>query len=190
MPIQFTLFFGGGFGVNASVTFASEPVTRMPRARASTATPAMKVPPMPRMWMCTASGGGVAEPEEPHEGNHGNGLAGDAHGGDWHRQVSLLATEQIQTMRDKGLDVTAGSFAENITTEGFDLDSVKVGDRIKVGASALLEVTQIGKECHHGCAIKVQVGDCIMPREGIFTKVIVPGTVYVGDEIEVMNHIG
>lgn len=114
----------------------------------------------------------------------GFGLTGDAHGGDWHRQVSLLATEQIQPMRDKGLDVKAGSFAENITTEGFDLDSVKVGDRIKVGASALLEVTQIGKECHTRCAIYHTVGECIMPEQGVFARVLEEGEVRVGDTID------
>jgi MOSC domain-containing protein YiiM len=114
----------------------------------------------------------------------GFGLTGDAHGGDWHRQVSLLATEQIQTMRDKGLEVKAGSFAENITTEGFDLDSVKVGDRIKVGASALLEVTQIGKECHTRCAIYHTVGECIMPEQGVFARVLEEGEVRVGDPID------
>jgi MOSC domain-containing protein YiiM len=114
----------------------------------------------------------------------GFGLTGDAHGGDWHRQVSLLATEQIQTMRDKGLEVKAGSFAENITTEGFDLDSVKVGDRIKVGASALLEVTQIGKECHTRCAIYHTVGECIMPEQGVFARVLKEGEVRVGDPID------
>ena len=114
----------------------------------------------------------------------GFGLTGDAHGGDWHRQVSLLATEQIQTMRDKGLDVKAGSFAENITTEGFNLDAVKVGDRIKVGSSALLEVTQIGKECHTRCAIYHTVGECIMPEQGVFARVLKGGEVRVGDPID------
>jgi MOSC domain-containing protein YiiM len=114
----------------------------------------------------------------------GFGITGDAHGGDWHRQVSLLATEQIQTMRDKGLEVKAGSFAENITTEGFDLDSVKVGDRIKVGSSALLEVTQIGKECHTRCAIYHTVGECIMPEQGVFARVLKGGEVRVGDPID------
>jgi MOSC domain-containing protein YiiM len=114
----------------------------------------------------------------------GFGMTGDAHGGDWHRQVSLLATEQIQPMRDKGLDVQAGSFAENITTEGFDLDSVKVGDRIRVGTSALLEVTQIGKECHTRCAIYHTVGECIMPEQGVFARVLKGGEVRVGDPID------
>jgi MOSC domain-containing protein YiiM len=114
----------------------------------------------------------------------GFGITGDAHGGDWHRQVSLLATEQIQTMRDKGLEVKAGSFAENITTEGFDLGAVKVGDRIKVGSSALLEVTQIGKECHTRCAIYHTVGECIMPEQGVFARVLKGGGVRVGDPID------
>jgi MOSC domain-containing protein YiiM len=113
----------------------------------------------------------------------GFGLKGDAHGGDWHRQVSLLSIEQIDTMKAKGYDVKAGSFAENFTTRGFDLASVKVGDRLKLGASALLEVTQIGKECHTRCAIFNKVGECIMPEQGVFAKVIVGGEVKTGDSI-------
>jgi MOSC domain-containing protein YiiM len=114
----------------------------------------------------------------------GFGLKDDAHGGDWHRQVSLLAIEQIETMKAKGLDVKPGSFAENLTTSGFDLGSVKVGDRLKVGDSALLEVTQIGKECHTRCAIFNKVGECIMPEQGVFAKVLAGGTVKNGDPID------
>jgi len=114
----------------------------------------------------------------------GFGLKDDAHGGDWHRQVSLLAIEQIDTMKAKGLDVKPGSFAENLTTRDFDLASVKVGDRLKVGESALLEVTQIGKECHTRCAIYNKVGECIMPEQGVFAKVLKGGDVRVGDAID------
>lgn len=116
----------------------------------------------------------------------GFGLQGDAHGGDWHRQVSLLAVEQIALMADKGLDVESGSFAENLTTEGLDLDSVKVGDKLKIGATAAIEVTQIGKECHTRCAIYHKVGECIMPERGVFAIVIAGGEVKVGDEISLM----
>ena len=112
--------------------------------------------------------------------NHG--LAGDAHAGDWHRQVSLLAQESIDTMRDKGLDVTAGDFAENITTTGIDLPSLPIGTLLAVG-EAIIEVTQIGKECHARCAIYYQAGDCVMPREGIFARVIKGGSVTPGSSI-------
>jgi MOSC domain-containing protein YiiM len=118
----------------------------------------------------------------------GYGLRADAHGGDWHRQVSLLSKEQIQTMKAKGLEVGPGSFAENLTTSNFDLGSVRVGDRLRVGTSALLEVTQIGKECHTRCAIYHKVGECIMPEQGVFTRVIEDGAVRVGDFIELDLH--
>ncbi len=115
----------------------------------------------------------------------GFGLSGDAHGGDWHRQVSLLSVEQIQTMKDKGLEVGPGAFAENFTTEGFDLDSVEVGDRLRLGNTALVEITQIGKECHTRCAIYHKVGECIMPEQGVFAKVIEGGPVSVGDAVSI-----
>ncbi len=113
------------------------------------------------------------------------GLEGDAHAGPWHRQVSLLAWESIQKMRDRGLDVREGSFAENITTEGLELYTLPVGSRMRLGG-ALVEVTQIGKRCHTGCAVFQAVGDCVMPREGIFVRVLEPGEVRVGDGIEVL----
>lgn len=115
----------------------------------------------------------------------GRGFEGDAHAGDWHRQVSLLARESIDSMRAKGLDVDAGDFAENITTEGIDLVTLPVGTVIRVGDEAVLEVSQIGKVCHTKCAIYYQAGDCVMPREGIFAVVRRGGTVRVGDPIEV-----
>jgi MOSC domain-containing protein YiiM len=114
----------------------------------------------------------------------GFGLRGDAHGGDWHRQVSLLSVEQIGTMKAKGLDVGPGAFAENLTTVGFDLGSVKVGDRLKVGQSVVLEITQIGKECHTRCAIYHKIGDCIMPEQGVFARIVTGGEVRTGDTID------
>lgn len=116
----------------------------------------------------------------------GSGFAGDAHAGDWHRQVSLLAEESIAKMQAKGLDVDAGDFAENITTSGIDLVSLPVGTKVRVGTS-LLQVTQIGKECHTKCAIYYQAGDCVMPKEGIFAVVLEGGEVSVGDEITVVG---
>ncbi len=116
----------------------------------------------------------------------GFGLEGDGHGGDWHRQVSLLAIESIDKMRAMGLDVGEGDFAENLTTSGIELFSLPVGTRIRVGDQALLEVTQIGKECHTRCAIYHQAGDCVMPKEGIFATVEVGGEVKAGDSMEVL----
>ena len=113
------------------------------------------------------------------------GLVGDAHAGPWHRQVSLLAWESIEKMRARGLNVRAGSFAENITTQGLELHTLPVGTRLRVG-TALVEVTQIGKVCHDRCAIYYQAGDCVMPREGIFVRVLEPGEVAAGDVVEVL----
>ncbi len=113
--------------------------------------------------------------------NHG--IVGDGHAGDWHRQVSLLAQESIDKMRAMGLDVNAGDFAENITTSGINLVSLPIGARLQIG-DVLLEVTQIGKECHTRCAIYYQAGDCVMPKEGIFAKVVKGGAIKSGDEIQ------
>ncbi len=118
------------------------------------------------------------------------GLKGDAHGGPWHRQVSLLANESIEKMRAKGLRVGFGDFAENITTEGVDLVHLPIGTSIHIGNSVLLRVTQIGKECHTRCAIYYQAGDCVMPKEGIFAEVISEGEVKVGDEIIIQEGSG
>lgn len=113
------------------------------------------------------------------------GLADDAHADSGtHRQVSLMAIESIQKMRDLGLDVGPGDFAENLTTEGINLVSLPIGTQVSVGPEVVLEVTQIGKECHTKCAIYRQVGQCIMPQEGVFTRVIRGGTVRTGDEIK------
>jgi len=114
-----------------------------------------------------------------------HGLKNDAHAGPWHRQVSLLANESIQKMREKGLNVGFGDFAENITTEGIELVHLPIGTDIRIGSSVVLKVTQIGKVCHDRCAIYYQAGDCIMPREGIFAEVMTEGKVKVGDEITV-----
>lgn len=111
------------------------------------------------------------------------GLQGDAHAGDWHRQISLLAQESIDKMQGRGLVLHPGDFAENITTQGVDLLTLPIGSRIQIGNTVVLEVTQIGKECHLGCEIRKIVGDCIMPREGIFARVITPGTIQAGDSI-------
>jgi len=111
------------------------------------------------------------------------GLKDDAHAGDWHRQVSLLAMESIEKVRKAGLDVGPGDFAENITTVGIDLVNLPIGTRLKIGNSALVEVTQIGKECHTRCAIYRQTGDCVMPKEGIFAKVLNGGKIKKGDSI-------
>ena len=112
-----------------------------------------------------------------------HGLANDAHAGNWHRQVSLLGVESIAKIKAKGLDVAAGDFAENITTEGLCLWKLPVGTRLKIGDAAVVEVTQIGKTCHHRCEIFHQVGDCVMPREGIFARVLKAGAIRPGDTI-------
>ena len=114
------------------------------------------------------------------------GFEGDAHAGKWHRQVSLLAKESIE--KSKGLPTDGlchGVFAENITTGGMELYTIPVGTQLKVG-ECIIEISQIGKECHEGCAIQKLVGKCVMPREGVFAKVIKGGKVYEGDEIEVL----
>ncbi len=113
------------------------------------------------------------------------GLKGDAHAGFMHRQVSLLAAESIDEMRAKGLTLAAGAFGENLVTQGIELKSLSIGDRLRVGGEVLLEVTQIGKECVSRCAIYYLAGDCIMPREGIFARVLEGGRVAAGDSIEV-----
>jgi MOSC domain-containing protein YiiM len=116
------------------------------------------------------------------------GLENDAHGGKWHRQVSFLAQESINTMREKGLDVVAGNFAENITTEGIDLTKLGVGTHISLGETEVI-ISQLGKVCHHKCAIFYQAGDCVMPREGIFAIVKSGGTIRVGDSITILPQI-
>ncbi|MDD6367070.1 MAG: molybdopterin-binding protein [Stecheria intestinalis] len=110
------------------------------------------------------------------------GIVGDAHAGNWHRQVSLLEREKIEAFRKKGVDVAYGAFGENLIVNGIDLRTIQVGSLIHVGA-CLLELTQIGKECHDHCAIYKAVGECIMPKEGVFARVLKGGTIQPGDEI-------
>lgn len=130
--------------------------------------------------------GVVKHPVEQAEFISG-GIAGDAHcGADDIRQVSLLADESVDTMRAMGLNLDAGAFAENITTQGIELKTLPIGTKLKIGET-IQEVSKIGKECHHGCAIKQQTGSCVMPTEGIFTRVIAGGVVKPGDLIEVME---
>ena len=115
-----------------------------------------------------------------------HGIVGDAHAGDWHRQISLLAEESVDTMRALSpIPLDPGVFAENINTEGIDLKHLPVGTHLRIGETEV-GVTQIGKECHKGCAIQQKVGKCIMPTQGIFTKVIKEGTIHVGDTISVL----
>ena len=113
-----------------------------------------------------------------------HGIVGDAHAGNWHRQISLLGEESIDRMRALGLNLTPGAFAENIVTRGLELKTLPIGTRLRIGET-VLEVTQIGKECHNDCAIKKTAGHCVMPTDGIFAIVVQPGTVRPGDPIEV-----
>jgi len=125
-------------------------------------------------------------PVDAVELRENHGIAGDAHAGEWHRQVSLLAEESIEKMRSEGLAVGPGDFAENITTRGIELPLIPVGTKLTVG-EALVEVTQIGKECHSRCAIYHLAGDCVMPKEGIFAKVLRGGIVKPGDTLSVLQ---
>ena len=115
-----------------------------------------------------------------------HGLEGDAHAGKWHRQVSFLAYVSIEKARCQGLDVTFGDFAENIATQGIDWLDVPLGTRVRLGDSALVEITQVGKECYNKCAIYYLAGDCIMPREGIFARVLKGGKIRPGDAITIL----
>ena len=115
------------------------------------------------------------------------GITDDAHGGKWHRQVSLLAGESIDRVKEKLPSLRDGAFAENIITRGIDLTAIQVGDRVQVGDTVILEITQIGKKCHNdGCAIKKATGDCIMPKEGLFAIVVAGGTISGADKIQIM----
>jgi MOSC domain-containing protein YiiM len=116
-----------------------------------------------------------------------HGIVGDAHAGNGHRQVSLLAKESIDKMRALGLDVDNGDFAENLTTQGIDLPGLPLGTRLLIG-DALLEITQIGKECHNRCAIYYQAGDCVMPKEGVFARVLRGGCLRPGDRVLLTEH--
>ena len=135
--------------------------------------------------VCTSEEKGTAKhPVELIELKKRHGIVGDAHAGDWHRQVSLLATESVDKMRRVFPDIPVGAFAENILTEGLQLSALPVGTKLAVG-ECLLEITQIGKECHKDCAIRRQVGDCVMPREGVFAIVLTEGTIRPGDAIRI-----
>ena len=135
--------------------------------------------------VCISEEKGTAKhPVELIELKKRHGIVGDAHAGDWHRQVSLLATESVDKMRRIFPDIPVGAFAENILTEGLQLSTLPVGTKLAVG-ECLLEITQIGKECHKDCAIRRQVGDCVMPREGAFAIVLTEGTIRPGDAIRI-----
>ncbi len=118
-----------------------------------------------------------------------HGIVGDAHAGDWHRQVSLLPAESIARVRDLMPELADGAFAENLVTAGLIRGGINIGARVSLAAGVVLEVTQIGKECHHGCAIKQITGDCIMPREGIFCKVVSGGQIEVGCEANISTAV-
>ncbi|NLT13063.1 MAG: MOSC domain-containing protein [Clostridiales bacterium] len=136
--------------------------------------------------VCTSEKKGVQKRAVPEITVKMNlGIEGDAHAGDWHRQISLLGEESVDKVRPHFPNLKAGAFAENILTKGITLYELPVGTKLRVGG-ALLEVTQIGKECHTGCAIKIVTGDCVMPREGIFAIVLEEGAIKAGDSIEVI----
>ncbi len=139
------------------------------------------------MAVCTSDVKGIQKSETAQiDLREDWGIEGDAHAGKWHRQVSLLGYEQIEAFKERGAEVGNGAFGENIIVSGYDLKSIPVGTHIKVG-DALLELTQIGKECHSHCAIYHKMGDCIMPREGVFCKVLEGATVRPGDTVEVLE---
>ena len=134
--------------------------------------------------ICTSEKRGTVKTEQKEVNLIENwGLEGDAHGGSWHRQVSLLSYEKIQNFREKGADVALGAFGENLIIEGYDFRDLPVGTRFRIG-DAILEMTQIGKNCHSHCEIYKRMGDCIMPREGVFAEVVKGGHIKVGDEVE------
>jgi MOSC domain-containing protein YiiM len=116
-----------------------------------------------------------------------HGLIGDAHAGPHHRQVSLLAMESIDKMTKKGARAAPGNFAENVTTQGIDLQGLAVGTKLRLGADAIVEITQHGKACHGRCAVYERIGDCIMPREGLFARILTGGVIHVNDSIEVCD---
>jgi MOSC domain-containing protein YiiM len=135
--------------------------------------------------ICTSSRKGIVKREQREVVlKSGFGIENDAHAGKWHRQVSLLAGESIDAVKEALPNLRNGAFAENIITRGLDLTNLKIGDRLLIGENVILEVTQIGKHCHnHGCPIKRATGDCIMPREGIFAQVVQGGEARTGDLI-------
>jgi MOSC domain-containing protein YiiM len=136
--------------------------------------------------VCTSEKKGVQKRAVPQISvKKGHGIEGDAHAGDWHRQISLLGEESVDKIRPHFPNLKAGAFAENILTKGITLYELPIGTKLRIGET-LLEVTQIGKECHTGCAIKIVTGDCVMPREGIFVIVLEEGRIKAGDTIEVV----
>ena len=136
--------------------------------------------------VCISEEKGTQKHEVPEiEVRKNHGIVGDAHAGDWHRQVSLLGQESVEKLKKVFPDIPIGAFAENILTEGITLYELPIGTRLRIGGRVLLEVTQIGKECHASCVIRKQVGDCVMPREGIFAVVLEEGTIRAGDSIDV-----
>lgn len=137
--------------------------------------------------LCTSEKRGTAKKDmKEAEFIEDFGIKGDAHAGKWHRQISLLSYEQVEEFRRRGADVDDGAFGENILAEGIDFKTLPIGTKIKTSSDVLLEVTQIGKKCHSECEIYKQVGDCIMPREGIFAKVLHGGRLKVGDKLFVL----
>lgn len=138
------------------------------------------------MGICISEKRGTQK-KEVGEANivEGWGIEGDAHGGNWHRQVSLLSFEKIEAFRKKGAEVDFGAFGENLIVEGYDLRTLPLGSRFRI-QDAELELTQIGKECHSHCEIYKKMGECIMPREGVFTKVIHGGRIKNGDAVELI----
>ena len=137
--------------------------------------------------VCLSEKKGIQKHEVPEiELVFGHGINGDAHAGNWHRQVSLLADESVDKMRTLGWSLAPGAFAENILTKGIELKTLPVGTQLRIGET-LLCVSQIGKECHNDCAIKQTTGKCVMPTEGIFAIVLRGGTVRPGDEVEVVK---
>lgn len=139
--------------------------------------------------VCTSHKKGIVKREQQKvELKENFGIEDDAHAGDWHRQVSLLAGESIDTVKETLPTLKNGAFAENIITRGIDLTQLAIGNRLKIGNSIILEITQIGKECHNsGCAIKKATGNCIMPKEGLFAIVVAGGAVASTDKIQVMQ---
>lgn len=137
--------------------------------------------------VCISERKGTPKHEVPRiQLKRGHGIVGDAHAGNWHRQVSLLGQESVEKMKAVFPDIPIGAFAENILTEGITLYTLPVGTKLRIG-DVLLEVTQIGKECHAHCAIRRQVGDCVMPREGIFAIVLEEGTIRSGDPVIILT---
>jgi len=139
------------------------------------------------MAICTSSEKGIVKTPVPQaELRVDHGIVGDAHAGDWHRQISLLATESIAKMKEILPDLPDGAFAENIVTAGLELKSLPIGTVLCLGETRL-ELTQIGKECHYGCAIREATGDCVMPREGVFCKVLAGGMIKPGDFVSIQE---